>query len=153
MDRLELKVPPPGVALLAGLLMWGVARLGPLLAMPEGMRRGIAGVLMAMGIGIAVSALAQFWRARTTVHPEKPEKTSALVTTGIFRLTRNPMYVGLASVLLGWAVWLRAPWALLGPALFMLYIQRFQMVPEERVLAGKFGERYASYCQRVRRWL
>jgi len=72
---------------------------------------------------------------------------------GIYRFTRNPMYVGLALVLLGWAALLSSPWALLGPLVFVLYINRFQIAPEERVLSAKFGAAYTEYIARVRRWL
>jgi protein-S-isoprenylcysteine O-methyltransferase Ste14 len=108
---------------------------------------------MLCALVVALSAVWLFRRFRTTVHPEKPENTTALVMTGIYRLTRNPMYVGVTLALLGWAVWLRVPVALLGPVAFVLYVNRFQIVPEERVLASKFGEAYAAYCRRVRRWV
>jgi protein-S-isoprenylcysteine O-methyltransferase Ste14 len=75
------------------------------------------------------------------------------VATGVYSFTRNPMYLGMASILLAWAVLLASPWALLGPALFVAYITRFQIVPEERVLAKLFGESFAAYTRRVRRWI
>ena len=81
------------------------------------------------------------------------QRGHTLVTTGIYRFTRNPMYVGLFFVLLAWAVFLSSAWALVGPVAFMQYINRFQIVPEERVLATMFGATYAEYKARVRRWL
>lgn len=153
MARLELKIPPPVVAAVAALLMWGLSRWVTAVAIGEGVRRTLTGGLLLSAFLFAGSALLQFGRARTTVLPEKPEKTSALVTGGIYRLSRNPMYVGVTLALLAWAVWLRAPVALLGPVAFVLYVTRFQIVPEERVLAAKFGQRYGEYCRRVRRWV
>jgi protein-S-isoprenylcysteine O-methyltransferase Ste14 len=94
-----------------------------------------------------------FRRAKTTVNPLKPETSASLVSTGVYSFTRNPMYLGMALVLLAWAAYLASPWALAGPALFALYITRFQIIPEERVLARLFGTSFAEYRKRVRRWL
>jgi protein-S-isoprenylcysteine O-methyltransferase Ste14 len=71
----------------------------------------------------------------------------------VYRFTRNPMYVGLAMLLFAWAAWLWSAWALPGPPAFVLYISRFQIAPEERMLSRKFGDDFASYCAKVRRWL
>lgn len=153
MVNLELKVPPPIVAVLVALIMRGLWRLGPVIAIPTTGKIAVAVALAGLGVAIAVSGVIGFRRARTTVLPENPEKTSALVTDGIYRISRNPMYLGLVLVLTAWAVALAAPWALLGPACFALYIRRFQIRPEERVLAAKFGEGFARYCNQVRRWI
>jgi len=85
--------------------------------------------------------------------PLEPEAATSLVTGGIYRYTRNPMYVGFAALLLGWAVYLAVPWVLLGPVAFILFITRFQIIPEERALSSKFGRQYGEYQERVRRWL
>ena len=92
-------------------------------------------------------------RARTTVNPLRPERASALVTTGVYRITRNPMYVGMALMLLAWAVLLASPAALAGPVTFIAYMNRFQIGPEEDALDTLFGPDYAAYRSRVRRWL
>jgi protein-S-isoprenylcysteine O-methyltransferase Ste14 len=76
-----------------------------------------------------------------------------LVSTGVYSFTRNPMYLGMALVLLAWAAYLSSAWSLLGPLLFALYITRFQIVPEERVLDRLFGTSFAAYKKCVRRWL
>jgi len=83
----------------------------------------------------------------------RPEKTTSLATTGIFGWTRNPMYLGLVIALVGWAAFLSAAWPLLGPVVFVLYVNRFQIRPEERVLTELFPADYAEYTCRVRRWL
>ena len=83
----------------------------------------------------------------------KPEGTSSLVTSGIYRFTRNPMYVGLLFVLIAWAVFLSTPWLVIGPFVFVLYMNRFQIEPEERVLFRLFGTAFATYKGAVRRWL
>ena len=84
----------------------------------------------------------------------KPETSAAIVSSGVYGLTRNPMYVGMAFILTAWAVYLGSVWALLaGPLAFAAYITRFQIKPEERVLAGRFGAEFSSYQARVRRWI
>lgn len=76
-----------------------------------------------------------------------------MVTGGVYRLTRNPMYVGLTLLLTTWAVWLAVPWTFLGPVVFALFTHCFQILPEERVMSAKFGRAYEDYRRRVRRWL
>lgn len=150
---LELKIPPPVVALLVAVIMWGVSRLTPLTAIPAVLRYVVAGTLAAIGIALVVAAMLTFRFAKTTIHPQKPEQAAVLVSTSVYRVTRNPMYLGLLLFLCAWAVWRSAPWGLLGPVVFALYIYRFQIAPEERVLAAKFGTAYEQYTARVRRWV
>ncbi len=83
----------------------------------------------------------------------QPERTSALVTTGVYRITRNPMYVGLLLGLLAWAAGLSSPVSLAGPVAFIMAINRFQIEPEEKALLAKFGPEYETYKSAVRRWL
>ena len=97
--------------------------------------------------------LIAFLRARTTPNPLQPQQASTLVTDGIYRCTRNPMYLGMALALLGWAGWLAHPLALACIPLAMAWLQRFQIQPEERILEQRFGEAFRRYRQRVRRWL
>jgi protein-S-isoprenylcysteine O-methyltransferase Ste14 len=94
-----------------------------------------------------------FRRARTTISPVKASAASSLVTTGVYRFTRNPMYLGLLLTLLAWAAFLFNPVALLFVPIFVLYINRFQIKPEERTLSALFGGEYGAYQERVRRWL
>lgn len=150
---LELKVPPPVVALLLGLAAWWLAPLWPAIGWPDGLRLGLAGALLLTGLALDLSGLLAFVRRHTTISPLSPHKSRALVTGGVYRFTRNPMYLGLACLLGAWAVWLAAllPW--LAPVAFVLYITRFQIGPEERVLAERFGPAYTDYTRRVRRWL
>ena len=98
-------------------------------------------------------AVWSFRRQRTTINPHLPQQTVALVTEGVYRYTRNPMYLGMLCFLLAWALWLSTPLALLGLALYVGYLNRFQIGPEERVLEERFGTRFTSYCATVRRWL
>ncbi|MEM5430305.1 isoprenylcysteine carboxylmethyltransferase family protein [Cupriavidus oxalaticus] len=153
MNWLELKIPPPVVALLTGLLMWLAAASMARIEIPFRLRVGVAVALACTGAAIGVWAMVSFWRAKTTMNPIKPATASLLVTGGIFRITRNPMYLSLLLYLLAWAAYLSNWLALLFLPLFVLYIDRFQIVPEERALSSLFGPQYGAYKERVRRWL
>lgn len=153
MSALELKVHPPVVALLVALAMWAIAQVAPPLALPASLRLGAALAFAVAGGALAAAGAIAFRRARTTINPHTPDKSSSLVTTGVYRVTRNPMYTGLALTLAGWATWLGFGWPLLGLPLFIAYISRFQIAPEERALARTFGTAYATYRARVRRWV
>jgi protein-S-isoprenylcysteine O-methyltransferase Ste14 len=150
---LEAKVPPPAVAVAAAVIMWGISRLAPQVAMPSGIRLVLSIAILVVGVAFSAAGVLSFRRAQTTLNPTKPEEASSLVRTGIYRVTRNPMYLGLLFVLGAWAVFLSSAWALLGVAGFVLYMSRFQIAPEERALSGLFGSEYASYKASVRRWL
>lgn len=117
------------------------------------LRTAIAGGLVAASGTLATTTLRSFRRKGTTVEPFRPEQASALVTTGANTITRNPMYVGLAGVLLAHAVH-RGSWAALVPvAAFVALIDGYQVRFEEQALRKKFGEEYDAYCAAVPRWL
>lgn len=150
---LDLRIPPPLVALVLAGLMWGTARVTPVIPLAVPLRGGLALLLAALGLALGVAGTLAFRRARTTVNPLRPERSSSLVADGVYRHSRNPMYAGMLLGLLGWAAWLAAPAVLLGPALFVALITEFQIKPEEQVLATKFGADYDRYLGQVRRWL
>ena len=153
MKSLETRIPPPAIAAVVAIAMWAISRIAPLIQVSAPLRTALSIAIALVGMGFALTAILSFRRARTTVNPTKPQATSSLVISGVYRVTRNPMYLGLLFVLVAWAVALSSPWALLGPAAFVLYIRRFQIVPEERALAALFGSEYSAYRSRVRRWL
>lgn len=153
MKVLENRVPPPLVALLCALAMWGLACITPRMDADIVLQGIAAGLIALVGLGICVAGVLAFRRAATTVNPLQPQTASTLVTDGVYRITRNPMYLGLALMLLGWAVWLAAPLTLAGVVVFVLFIQRFQIIPEERAMARLFGEHFITYKSRVRRWI
>jgi len=153
MNALELKIPPPVVALVLALAMWVVSRLTLTFEVDAPLRIAVAIAIALVGGAFSAAGITAFRRAKTTLNPMKPETASSLVTNGIYRVTRNPMYVGLLFVLVGWAAFLCAPWALAGPVVFVAYMTRLQIAPEETALESAFGEVYASYKERVRRWL
>jgi len=150
---LELKIPPPVVAILIATAMWGVSSHQPSLSLAPEIRQFLPAALAILGVTFDLLGLLAFRRSGTTINPMKPSKASTLVTDGVYQVTRNPMYVGLALLLTAWAVHLSMFWPLVGPMLFVIYINRFQIGPEERVMRSKFGEEYTAYAARVRRWL
>jgi len=153
MQALELRIPPPIVALMVAVLMWGISKATPSVELPSLIRLTTSMALALAGVGVALAGVIAFRRAKTTVNPLKPETTSTVVTSGIYRFTRNPMYLGLALTLLAWAVFMSSVWTLVGLLVFILYMNRFQIIPEERVLSRMFGNAYSAYQGKVRRWL
>jgi protein-S-isoprenylcysteine O-methyltransferase Ste14 len=153
MQSLELKIPPPIIAVLIAVTMWGISLITPLLAVSSTYRIPLAMAIAVVGVALALAGNISFRQAKTTVNPLKPEAASSLVSSGIYQLTRNPMYLGMLMVLVAWAAFLSSPWALLGLVAFVIYIDRFQIVPEERVLSQLFGTDYVNYQTKVRRWI
>jgi protein-S-isoprenylcysteine O-methyltransferase Ste14 len=153
MRWLELKIPPPALALFLALLMWFTSSLTPSLEVPFRVRVATALALACIGQSIGITGMVAFRRAKTTINPMKASAASSLVSNSVYRFTRNPMYLGLLLTLLAWAAFLSNPLAVLWVPVFVLYIHRFQITPEERVLSSLFGAEYAAYRNRVRRWL
>ena len=117
------------------------------------LRSVVVTLLAAAGAAIDFLAVLAFLQRKTVINPFEPQKASTLVTSGVFRLTRNPMYVGLLLLLTAWALYLWSLWPALGPVFFFVYVSRFQIIPEERILKEVFGAPYQQYLQKVRRWL
>jgi protein-S-isoprenylcysteine O-methyltransferase Ste14 len=150
---LELRVPPVVLTLVAASLMWLLARTTPGFVWPGGLRAIVAVTLLAGGVAVAMFAVREFRAARTTVNPLRPAAASSMVRSGIYRHTRNPMYLGLLLALAAWSVWLASPAAVAVLLVVAVYLDRFQIVPEERALAGRFGREFDEYRRTVRRWL
>jgi len=153
MQWLELKIPPLLVWLVMAGAMLGVAYLAPGLSFTLAGSSAFALALAGLGGAVAVAGVIAFRAKRTTVNPLTPGASSTVVSNGVYRLSRNPMYLGFLLALAGWAVYLsNAGAALLLPA-FVAYMTRYQIKPEERALLAKFGSEFADYRSRVRRWL
>ncbi|MGP4713076.1 MULTISPECIES: methyltransferase family protein [unclassified Psychrobacter] len=153
MRFLELKVPPVVQVVVSAAAMYGVSKVAPNLQFSIEGSTMIAVGLGAIGLGLGVLGVAQFKKAQTTPNPQALEKASSLVTSGIYRYTRNPMYVGLTLVLLGWAFYLSHYLAFIILPVFVIYMTRFQIEPEERAMTRLFGTAYQSYRAKVRRWI
>lgn len=150
---LKLKIPPPVIGLATAAAMWLVHHFLPEWSMTNSFLKYMAMILVLIGLLIEILSVFRFFRAKTTINPLKPERSQKLVTTGLYRYSRNPMYLGMLTILLGFALWLGNPIALLMLTFFVWYISTFQIKPEEAVLLELFQDEYKAYQQRVRRWI
>ena len=153
MNSLELKIPPVVVFLLFAAAMWVIPFQIPMIDFFFSFRLPVSLILIIAGGVLAVAGIFVFYKGQTTLNPIKPEAASIIVTCGVYRFSRNPMYVGLLFVLTAWAVWLYNLLAFLFLPVFVLYMNRFQILPEERALQAKFGSEFNDYMMSVRRWL
>jgi len=153
MNFLNNRIPPPLIALIVAILMWLASHWLPPIPLQRGVTYAVAIALLVVGATFSILGMRSFRRAGTTVNPISIENASSLVTSGIYGITRNPMYVGLTFALCACAFFFNCLWTLAGPVIFIAYTTRFQIIPEERMLSVKFGDAYRDYCRRVRRWL
>lgn len=153
MTALETRFPPVALALTIGFLMWIADRTLPHFAFLLPIRGLLAITFGAFGAVIGIAGVMEFRRAQTTVNPLRPHAAGSLVVTGVFAWTRNPMYLGLALGLLGWSLWLGNFAAVALLPVFVAYLSRFQIFPEEQVLERHFGTEFTEYRNRVRRWI
>ncbi len=158
--KLSTRIPPPVVLLIALTLMYALARLidFDFLNFSPALRAlsisyFISGLLAATGFMLMISGVLAFKKAKTTVNPLKPEQASQLVVNGVYRFTRNPMYLGMVFLLVAWGfILLSLPALIMLPA-FMLYIYFFQIKAEEAAMEKLFGNDFVVYKKRVRCWL
>jgi protein-S-isoprenylcysteine O-methyltransferase Ste14 len=153
LTSLELKVPPVVVLLLSAAAMWIVKAGIPGYALQLPAQGVIAALVFTVGLAIGVRGVLVFRRHETTVNPTTPDAATSVVTTDVFRFTRNPMYVALTLVLVAWGAVLASLPALFVVPAFIAYMTRFQILPEERALAARFGAAYDEYRRTVRRWI
>lgn len=152
---MKATIPPPLLTLLAGVLMWLLAGWAPSLdfIFPYG---GILfWIVLCIGLALLVAGARTIFKHKTTIHPDKRSlsQVTALVTSGVYRYTRNPIYLGMALLLIAWWVFLANWLALVGPVAFIVFITRNQIKPEEVALEKIFGETYQHYKRNVRRWV
>lgn len=147
------KSPQPPLLFLACLLAgWGLRFLRPLgTALPEALRHGAAGALLASSLGLGGWGLLTFRRAGTT--PEPNGAATALLTSGPFQFSRNPLYLGLSTLLAGFGLLLDSAWVLLLVPVLVVLLDRLVIAREEARLRAQFGDAYRAYIRRVRRWL
>ena len=148
------RVPPLLLLAAAALVMAALTALVPAAGVGWNDQRIIfgAGITVAGSLIVVLGVIA-FRRAGTTVDPRFPERASQLVISGIYRWTRNPMYLGFAVFLLGWSLVLGNLVAALVVPVWIAYIDRFQILPEEQALEARFGDSFKAYRRRVRRWM
>ena len=150
---MSARIPPIIQAAISGVLGWSLSTISPFLAFTSAWRFLPVCILITAGAAILVVAIGAFVRAKTTVNPLVPEQAETLVTSGLYLISRNPMYLAMALALTGGALLLGNLAAFFGPTLFVGLITQFQIKPEERALLTKFGAAYQDYRRRTRRWL
>ena len=153
MNALALKVPPVAQVIITAAAMYGIAKNMPSVQFSLSGSTVLAVGLGVIGMSLGVMGVTQFRKAQTTPNPQALEKASSLVTSGIYRYSRNPMYLGLVLILLGWAFYLSHFLAFVLLPVFIFYMTRFQIQPEEQMMARKFGKTYHAYLYKVRRWI
>ena len=153
MKSLELKIPPALLVVIFVAFMWLLDWLLPMFKQNWAWHEWAARGVFMIALVCIISGIISFKLARTTVNPTQPEKATAVVSTGIYRFSRNPMYLGFVLLLLAFVVKLANPITLLLVPVFIVYMNRFQILPEERALSELFGETYQHYLQQVRRWI
>jgi len=153
MSALELKIPPVLLTVLFALLMWLISRLTPPIPIFPELKILFLLFFFGMGAYVGLAGVALFKRTNTTVNPLTPGASSSLVVSGIFRRTRNPMYLALFLALIAWGLLLANLFSIILAAGFVLYMNRFQIQPEERALEDIFGAEFIDYKKQVRRWI
>jgi protein-S-isoprenylcysteine O-methyltransferase Ste14 len=151
--KLELKIPPIIQILLTGLIMWFITPILPIEFPNKWFQYALIFLFVMSGSVFSLAGVLSFKKHQTTVNPLIPEKSTSLVKTGIYSITRNPMYLGFFLKLIAWALFLSSYSALLCSLLYLLYINHFQIIPEEKALLKLFGEEYQDYIKNVRRWI
>lgn len=150
---LELRIPPLALAVVFALAMGGVGWLTSTSSF-AGSHAYIAGaVVWFLGCLVCLIGVVQFRGSSTTVNPTRPSSSTSLVTDGIYRYTRNPMYLGFGLMLAGEGVILGSAAALILVPVYGAYLTRFQILPEERILTAKFGDAYRRFLAEVPRWI
>lgn len=150
---LELKIIPPVQLIISACFMYGLAKYFPQYHFDLSISIPLIILLILVASVIGILALYDFHKHQTTFHPHTPEKTSTVVDTGVFAYTRNPMYISLTLALIALGLFLQNYSSFIIVPLFIWYITRFQIIPEERMLDKLFPNDYQTYCQKVRRWL
>lgn len=145
------KIPPPIVTLTFGLLIYFTKSLFP--AFTNGLLSILSLLSLLIGLSILISAVSSFKKQQTTVNPISIEKASSLVVTGIFKYSRNPMYLGMVLILLSISFKFNLIGGIVLTMLFAGYITKFQIIPEEIVMNKLFGDEFEKYKNKTRRWI
>ncbi|WP_047415540.1 isoprenylcysteine carboxylmethyltransferase family protein [Cellulophaga sp. Hel_I_12] len=149
---MHLKIPPALVTVITALLMYLVARFLPFGDFNFTGRFYVLWALFGVGMFLGTVSLIQFFTSKTSIDPRDPQKASELVVSGIYKISRNPMYLSLLLLLLAWGLYLPNAFNFLVLVFFVAYMNKFQILPEEQALSIKFGEAYKQYVKNVRRW-
>lgn len=152
LDFLKHKIPPPMILLIAGFAIWFLRNIAPI-PFAYSLRAILGALFIIFGFGLDLSGLLEFRKFQTTMNPLKPENASKIVQTGIYSKTRNPMYLGMVFILIGWSIINKASFGILVIPIFIKYIETFQIKPEEEILSSQFGAEYDNYRSKTARWI
>ena len=152
LEKLKNRIPPPVITVLSALIMWLLALLIPAAAAAKTSAL-LGGFFALVGLLFAGAGLRAFRKHQTTVNPLNLRKTAAFVNSGIYRVSRNPMYVGLLFILFGWALFLGNILSMIWLGPWLIWMSELQIAPEEKAMTQQFGDAYSEYCKTVRRWL
>lgn len=150
---MSIRIPPPLQTAFWGFVMWGINYIFPDMSLTISGFENAGSFFIIIGMVILLISISAFIKARTTVNPINPEKASELVTGGLYRISRNPMYLGMLFLLIGWGFMLANPLSMIGIVGFIIVMNTLQIKPEERALDTIFGESYQAYKSKVRRWI
>lgn len=150
---MKLKIPPAVVTLFFASLMWIMDKYIHFKGTDFQGSSWLAVSFFAAGGTVGLVGLIQFYRQSTSINPHKPDNASSLVDSGIYQFSRNPMYLALLLILISYGIYLGNMLAILVLPFFVLYINYFQIIPEEKVLQQKFGEEFEKYRSQVPRWI
>lgn len=145
------RIPPPVVTLVFGLLIYCSADLLPSLIFE--LQNALALLFAIAGLGVMTVAVVSFIQLKTTVNPLQPKSATALVTGGVFRFSRNPMYLGMLLLIISVSIYTGAVASVILLPSFVVYIRVFQILPEEQAMRELFPDAYQAYCKQVRRWI
>ena len=146
-----IKIPPPHIVLVLIVSIYFSSKKIDLINIP--LQLEISIFILSAGILIFVNPVLQFIKSKTTVNPIQFEEVNKLVTSGIFKYSRNPMYLGMLMIVLSTSIFYLNIYSILTPLLFILWINKFQIKREEEFLIEKFGDEYLSYKKKTRRWI
>ena len=145
------RIPPPIVTLICGLLIYySKSFFNQFFNFSN---NGISLFLLILGLIVFISAVRSFRKQKTTVNPLKPKQASSLVTSGIFRFSRNPMYLGMLIILLSISFKFNLLGGMIISLLFFIFITKFQILPEEEAMNELFGDKFTQYSNTTRRWI
>ena len=150
---MKLKVPPALLFIVFVLIMRATDQLFSYEIIASPYQQMVAYIVFGVGVIIGLLGVFEFRRRSTTVNPHKPENTSELVTSGIYQVSRNPMYLGLLIGLVAVAIRLGNVSSMLLLPVFVWYMNAFQIKPEEEVMEEKFGQNFIRYMNTTRRWI
>ena len=153
MKTLELKIPPVVTMIVVAMVMILLAQVFPEFTLTFSLKKELSIVIVIAGILVAMSGVWAFHNARTTLNPLLPSDTKSIVSYGIFKVSRNPMYLGFLISLIGLAVYLLNIIAFVSIFVFKIFMDELHIKPEEKVLQKKFGKAYSDYLDKVPRWI